>query len=190
MLSMQTETLLAQKHVKAKLCLVGETGVGKTSLIRRFVTDRFEDRYIATVGTKITKKSVDVVWRGEPRTLDMTIWDIMGEKGFRTLLKEAYFHGSQGVIAVCDLTRPDTLFDLSGWVNTAIKQVGEVPFCFMGNKHDLGGEKAVDEEDLAKLSAIHNSPYFLTSAKTGENVDAAFKVVAKSIVQQYARQYV
>jgi GTPase SAR1 family protein len=168
---MQTETLLTQKHVKAKLCLVGETGVGKTSLIRRFVTDRFDDRYIATVGTKITKKSADVLWRDEPRTLDMTIWDIMGEKGFRTLLKEAYFHGSQGIIAVCDLTRPDTLFDLSGWVNIAVKQ---------------SKEKLVDEEDLAKLSAIHKSPYYLTSAKTGENIDHAFKSISKAIVAAYS----
>jgi len=183
---MQTETLLTQKHVKAKLCLVGETGVGKTSLIRRFVTDRFDDRYIATVGTKITKKSADVLWRDEPRTLDMTIWDIMGEKGFRTLLKEAYFHGSQGIIAVCDLTRSDTLFDLSGWVNIAVKQVGEVPFVFLGNKTDLSKEKVVDEEDLAKLSAIHKSPYYLTSAKTGENVDHAFKSISKAIVAAYS----
>jgi len=183
---MQTDTLLAQKHVKAKLCLVGETGVGKTSLIRRYVTDKFEDRYIATVGTKITKKSVEVVWRDEPRTLDMTIWDIMGEKGFRTLLKEAYFHGSQGVIAVCDLTRPDTLFDLSGWVNTALREVGEVPFVFLGNKTDLPKEKNVDEQDLAKISAIHKSPYYLTSAKSGENVDNAFRSISKAIVASYS----
>jgi len=183
---MQTDTLLAQKHVKAKLCLVGETGVGKTSLIRRFVTDKFDDRYIATVGTKITKKSMEVVWRDEPRTLDMTIWDIMGEKGFRTLLKEAYFHGTQGIIAVCDLTRPDTLFDLSGWVNTAVKEVGEVPFVFLGNKNDLSKEKIADEDDLAKLSAIHKSPYYLASAKTGENVDQAFKAISKSIVSVYS----
>jgi small GTP-binding protein len=183
---MQTETLLEQKHVKAKLCLVGETGVGKTSLIRRYVTDKFEDRYIATVGTKITKKSIDVVWRDEQRTLDMTIWDIMGEKGFRTLLKEAYFHGAQGVIAICDLTRPDTLFDLSGWVNLALKQVGEVPFVFMGNKTDLTKEKMADEQDLAKLSAIHKSPYYLTSAKTGENVDNAFRSISKAIVAGYS----
>ncbi len=183
---MQTEMILEQKHVKAKLCLIGETGVGKTSLIRRFVMDKFEDRYIATVGTKITKKSVDVVWRGEPRTLDITVWDIMGEKGFRTLLKEAYFHGAQGIIAVCDLTRPDTMFDLSGWVNIAIKQAGEVPFCFMGNKTDMTSERAVDEDDLSKLSAIHNAPYYMTSAKTGENVDNAFNTVAKAIVERYS----
>jgi len=183
---MQTDTVLEQKHVKAKLCLVGETGVGKTSLIRRFVTDKFDDRYIATVGTKITKKSIDIVWRDSPRTLDMTVWDIMGEKGFRTLLKEAYFHGSQGIIAVCDLTRPDTLFDLSGWVNVAVKEVGDVPIVFMGNKNDLSKEKNVDEDDLAKLSAIHKSPYYLTSAKTGENVEVAFKTLSKAMVATYS----
>src|SRR5207302_7120 len=82
----------------AKACLVGDVAVGKTSLIRRFVQDEFDDRYIATVGTKVTKKTVDVTWKGAPAMLDMMVWDIMGEKGFRALLRDAYFEGSHGVI--------------------------------------------------------------------------------------------
>jgi len=166
--------------------MVGEMGVGKTSLVRRFVTDRFDDRYIATVGTKITKKSVDVMWKGLETTLDMTIWDIMGDKGFRQLLKEAYFHGAQGVIAVCDLTRPDTLFDLNGWINTVIKQVGEVPMCFVGNKNDLKGQKAINVDELAKISQIHETPYFITSAKTGENVETVFGSLSQTIADRYS----
>src|SRR5436309_15882399 len=97
-----------EKHIKAKVCLVGETAVGKTSLVKRFVLDAFDDRYVATVGTKVTKKTVPVVWRGAPARMDLMVWDIMGEKGFRELLKEAYFHGAQGMLAVCDMRRKDT----------------------------------------------------------------------------------
>src|SRR5438132_4492367 len=134
---MATSTMAGQKHLKAKVCLVGDVAVGKTSLIKRFVQDEFDDRYIATVGTKVTKKTVDVVWRGAPATLDMMVWDIMGEKGFRALLRDAYFEGSHGVIAVCDMTRKHTFYDFSNWVQAILKHAGTVPIVFLGNKMDL-----------------------------------------------------
>src|SRR5438093_9223217 len=108
-----------EKHIKSKICLVGEVGVGKTSLVKRFVLDTFDDRYVATVGTKVTKKTVPVLWRGGPAMMDLMVWDIMGEKGFRALLKEAYFEGCQGVLAVCDVTRKDTLHELNDWIAPA-----------------------------------------------------------------------
>src|SRR5438309_6423160 len=120
---MATPALAGLKHLKAKVCLVGDVAVGKTSLIKRFAQDQFDDRYIATVGTKVTKKSLDVAWKGAPATLDMMVWDIMGEKGFRALLRDAYFEGSQGVIAVCDVTRKDTFYDRSEWVRMIRTQV-------------------------------------------------------------------
>src|SRR5437764_14630126 len=131
---MATSTMAGQKHLKAKVCLVGDVAVGKTSLIKRFVQDQFDDRYIATVGTKVTKKSVDMVWKGAPATLDMMVWDIMGEKGFRGLLKDAYFDGAQGVLAVCDLTRKDTLDDLEDWVATVRKEVRNVGIEMAANR--------------------------------------------------------
>src|SRR5205807_3909418 len=98
---MATPALAGLKHVKAKVCLVGDVAVGKTSLIRRFVQDEFDDRYIATVGTKVTRRAVDVTWKGAPALLDMRVWDIMGEKGFRALFGSASFEGSHGVTAAC-----------------------------------------------------------------------------------------
>ena len=102
------------KHLKSKICLVGEKAVGKTSLIRRYVLNMFDDHYITTIGTKVSKKEVRV-FNPEKDLLvdvDMTIWDIMGEKGFRELLKDAYFYGANGILAVCDLSRRRTLDDL------------------------------------------------------------------------------
>ena len=135
-----------QKHIKAKVCLVGEVCVGKTSLIKRYVLDTFEDRYVATVGTKVTKKTIDVAWHGQPASMDMMIWDLMGERGFRALLKEAYFHGTQAVLAVCDVTRRDTLYDLNNWINLAKREVGNVPLVFLGNKVDLGDRTVVTRD--------------------------------------------
>jgi len=84
-----------KKRIKVKICLVGEYAVGKTSLIQRFVVDTFQDRYIPTIGTKITKAFIPLKQGNENVQVDMTIWDIMGEKGFRELLKDAYFDGAQ-----------------------------------------------------------------------------------------------
>jgi small GTP-binding protein len=170
-----------ERHIKRKICLVGEVAVGKTSLVRRFVLDAFGDRYVATVGTKVTKKTVPVVWHGAPARMDLMVWDIMGEKGFRNLLKEAYFEGCQGVIAVCDMTRKETLFDLSHWIQLTKKQVGNVPMVFLGNKVDLRDRVQVTDEELARIGGIHSAPVFVTSAKTGQNVEDAFRVVAEAI---------
>ena len=178
---MASSAVIGQKHVKAKVCLVGDVAVGKTSLIKRFVQDEFDDRYIATVGTKVTKKTVEMMWRGAPATLDLMVWDIMGEKGFRALLRDAYFEGSHGVIAVCDLTRKDTFYDLNNWVQMIRKQVGNVPLVFLGNKMDLGERLVVTEDELARMGAIHNASQFLASAKTGAGVNEAFKVLADAI---------
>ncbi len=174
----------SQKHVKAKICLVGDVAVGKTSLIKRYVLESFDDRYVATVGTKVTKKTLDVSWKGVPATLDMMVWDIMGEKGFRALLRDAYFEGTHGVLAVCDLTRKDTFYDLNNWVQMVRKQVGDVPIVFLGNKADLGERVVVSPDELARMGAILNAKYFLTSAKTGQNVNEAFQSLADAIASK------
>src|SRR5437667_3537955 len=101
------------QRIKTKVCLVGEAAVGKTSLIRRFVQDEFDDRYITTLGAKVSKR--EKAFETPDRTkihMDMTVWDIMGEKGFRELLKDAYFYGANGIVAVADLTRRRTLDNL------------------------------------------------------------------------------
>ncbi len=92
------------RRMKVKVCLVGEHAVGKTSLIRRYVLDEFDDRYIVTLGAKVSKKEMLLESKANSGVqMDMTIWDIMGSKGFRELLREAYFHGAQGILAVCDI---------------------------------------------------------------------------------------
>ncbi len=173
----------AAKHVKAKVCLVGDIGVGKTSLVRRFVLDTFDDRYIATIGTKVTKKTVPCTWRGGPAVMDLVVWDIMGEKGFRQLLKESYFEGAHGVLAVCDLTRRDTLADLYTWIDLTKANAGGVPFVFLGNKADLRSKVVVQEPELAAIAQNQGAPYMFASAKTGLNVEGAFQGLAEQVAR-------
>src|SRR2546422_9056104 len=90
------------RRMKTKVCLVGEAAVGKTSLVRRYVLDQFEDKYITTLGAKVSKKEVelDIAERGLHVQLDITIWEIMGEKGFRDLMKDEFFYGAKGIRAM------------------------------------------------------------------------------------------
>jgi len=175
--------------MKTKICLVGEAAVGKTSLIRRYVLDMFEDLYIATLGAKVTKKGLLLpkLDGGNDIKVNLMIWDIMGEKGFRELLKEAYFHGAQGILAVCDVTRKDTLLELKNWIDAVTKVTGEVPVRFVANKIDLKDEAQFGEDDVRELSEEIGSSYLMTSARTGDGVEQVFEEIARLIVKNIER---
>ncbi len=179
------------KRIKMKVCLVGEAAVGKTSLIRRFVHDNFDDKYIQTLGTKVSKKEIELETEGEDRIqVDMTIWDIMGQKGFRELLKEAYFYGAKGIIAVCDVSRKATLDDLDDWIEGVYSVTGRIPIEIFANKVDLGNKMEFGEEQVEQFSKAYDSPFHFTSAKTGENVEDAFKSLALRIAEERLAQSV
>lgn len=170
---------------KMKVCLAGEAAVGKTSLIRRFVYDQFKDKYVVTLGAKVTKRTVvvdDPQGRGEAQ-VDIALWDIMGEKFLRELLREAYFYGAQGILAVCDVTRPDTLVELGDWKAAIEKVAGTVPIIVLANKADLEDEAVIDEEGLKAFCEDWGSPYLFTSAKTGANVEEAFHRMAERVLE-------
>jgi small GTP-binding protein len=175
------------QRIKTKICLVGEAAVGKTSLIRRFVQDEFDDRYITTLGAKVSKRQVHYDLPGKKSLqMDITIWDIMGEKGFRDLLREAFFHGAKGVLAVADLTRYSTLKELDDWVQGVFKVVGEVPVVYAINKVDLKDEIMIlyGDKEISEAARAFHAPYFYTSAKTGENVDAIFRRLGAMVLER------
>jgi small GTP-binding protein len=164
------------KKVKSKICLIGEKAVGKTSLIRRYVTNMFDDRYITTVGTKVSKKELMIrkPEHGIDVQIDMTIWDIMGEKGFRELLKDAYFYGANGILGVADITREKTLDDLDDWIDSTMKVAGKIPLLIAINKTDLEEAAHVGDKEVSQLAKAFNCPFVYTSAKTSDNVEDAF----------------
>src|SRR6266852_4612512 len=152
-----------RQKMKVKICLVGEGAVGKTCLIRRFIQDQFDDRYISTLGAKVSKKEIKVDGPNGGMDIDMTIWDIMGEKGFRELLKEAYFYGANGILAVADLTRRRTLDNLDDWIDGVEGVVGNVPILIAVNKSDLASSARFRELDVAAFAKAYHSDFFMTS---------------------------
>src|SRR5207253_11025724 len=120
--------MMEPRRMKVTVCLVGEHAVGKTSLIKRYVLNEYDDRYIVTLGAKVSKKELALNPKGgDAIQMDMTIWDIMGSKGFRELLREAYFHGAQGLLAVAAVTRCATLEDLDWWAESVFRPVRATP---------------------------------------------------------------
>ena len=172
------------KNVKMKVCLVGEEGVGKSSLVRRFVVSQFDEKYLRTVGTMVSKKIVSLgPIDGANYTIHLLVWDIMGRRDFMSLYKEAYFSRARGVLAVCDLTRPETLDALHDWMDGIHASVGQVPMIVLANKKDMKDHLRVDEDDILALCETYAAPYLFTSARTGESVETAFAKLAEMAVR-------
>ncbi|MEE9224040.1 MAG: Rab family GTPase [Thermoplasmata archaeon] len=185
LVSSHNDTKTAAKRMKAKVCLVGEQAVGKTSLVRRFVLDVFDDSYIATMGAKVLKRDIEVSDETYGNLLvSLVVWDIMGDKSFRDLFKEAFFQGAQGLIAVCDVTRKATLTELENWIKAVSKVAGDIPIHMLANKVDLVDDTEIAEDDIKEFSDRMDSTYEMTSAKTGENVEDAFDIVARKIIDK------
>lgn len=173
--------------LRLKICLLGEGAVGKTSLIRRFVFDEFDDAYITTIGTKITKKEVRLHHPTKDKEVNVTllVWDLMGQKGFRNLLQEAYFYGAHGLIAVCDITNKDSLTELEEWVDSAYSVTEEVPVVFLANKSDLKDDAVFTLDDVKQhVSKFKRAMYYTSSAKTGENVEKVFETMSNVILKE------
>lgn len=138
--------------------------------------DVFDDKYIQTFGTKVSKKSMTV----EGETMDLLLWDILGQKTHEAL-HEAYYKGAAGALAVCDFTRPETMKSLKGWLGSFRSVVGNKPIIILGNKSDLQKEFAFT--DLKEFARSMGCETLETSAKTGLNVENAFATIGKRLLE-------
>ncbi len=172
-------------NIKSKICLVGEEAVGKTSLIHRFVHNVYDESYIRTLGAVAAKKTIDLdSVLGRPFRVDMTILDIMGKRKFLDLFQEAYFHGARGILAVADLTRRPTLDALRDWIEGVESVVGKVPILLVANKADLADRAEYGPREAEAAAESFGGESVVTSAKTGENVEEAFRRLATRIVDR------
>jgi len=162
--------------IQKKICMLGATGVGKTSLVSRFVLSLFSDTYLTTIGVKVDKKSIAV----DGRDVTFMLWDIYGEDEFQTV-RPSYLRGASGYLLVADGTRAATLETARALQKTAVGVVGEVPFVLVLNKADLAEDWRVDDRALWKL-AEQGWTVIRTSAKTGEGVEDAFLKLARRMV--------
>jgi len=169
------------RTIKSKVILLGDGSVGKTSLIRRYVTDQFSDSYLTTVGTKVTKKDAIVRIEGRQVPMIMTIWDVLGQKGYAGV-QESAVRGGQAVLMVYDLTREETWTSVEEyWIPIVWRLAGKIPIILAGNKVDLVTDRTYAKDFLSFLMQKYDAEGFLSSAKTGESVERMFGVVGDAI---------
>ncbi|MFX0183218.1 MAG: Rab family GTPase [Candidatus Hodarchaeota archaeon] len=174
-----------------KICLLGDGGVGKTSLRERFLGKGFQSGYILTIGADFAVQDIIV----NDEQIKFQIWDLAGQQRF-SAVRALYYKGSHGAILVFDRTRPESLYNLENWKKELFTNVGrEIPYIILGNKSDL--PNSVDDGELDKFiqksqSEIADIPYKInylnTSAKSGLNVQDAFESLGK-VIKDYIEKY-
>jgi small GTP-binding protein len=174
-----------EKNIIKKMCVLGEEAVGKTSLIRRFIVEKFDDKYIATIGTKSSKKTLSIKSGDTNVNLTMIIWDILGQKKFSELKRSAY-KGANSAFIVLDLTRIETLYSFDEWLNSLYEVAPDIPVVVLANKNDL--DPAFGAKEIKQAIGDRGFPFYLTSAKTGKNVNPAFYTLGKMMVKSKIRQ--
>ncbi|OJJ21173.1 GTP-binding protein [marine bacterium AO1-C] len=160
--------------VSKKVILVGNFGVGKTSLVRRFVFQEFSDEYLTTLGVRIDKKVVELAGN----TVNLILWDIAGEVT-QTKVPVSYYLGAHGVIYVFDVQRPSSFENIAADLEYIRSKLPDAPICVIGNKKDL-----ISDGELKNLSEqLPVDVSFFTSAKTGENVEKMFAQIAQHMLK-------
>ena len=160
-----------------KLLFLGDTSVGKTSLLIRYTDNKFEDGSVPTLGVDVRYKYVSL----ENKKIRLDIWDTAGQERFKNITKN-YFRGANGIIFVCDVTNKETFDKLKSWLNDAQGNVSpETEMIVVGNKIDLKEKRQVKLELLKEFGEKHNIDVFETSAKTGEGVEEIFIELTKKL---------
>ncbi len=167
--------------VSKKICLLGDFAVGKTSLMRRFVYNLFDDRYISTIGVKVTRKTVAVPRASDVVELTMMLWDLAGSEEF-TPVRASYLRGAAGAVLVYDLTRPETLDGLKSYVDDLLGLNPEARLTLAANKSDLIDRQELGLEQIERFASELALSYYITSAKTGEEVETMFRHLGRLLL--------
>ncbi len=164
-----------------KVCLIGRFGVGKTSLVERFVHNRFGEEYLTTVGVRVSQKLLPPLEKAPGQVVQyrLLIWDIAGVEKFDRMTA-TYLKGAAGVLAVADLTRPATVDILELLLQEFRERNADGGIVLLGNKNDLTYSESVTEI-LHAIGKQFQVPVLLTSAKTGNNVEQAFLKLAEQL---------
>ncbi|KAK9479231.1 small GTPase superfamily [Lipomyces japonicus] len=183
----------SRKKTMLKVIILGDSGVGKTSLMQQYVSKKFSNQYKATIGADfLTKQDVRV----DDRTVTLQLWDTAGQERFQSL-GVAFYRGADCCVLVYDVNNAKSFEALDSWRDEFLIQASprdpeSFPFVVLGNKIDVEESKRVvsQKKALAFCQAKGNIPYFETSAKEAINVDQAFEVIARNaLIQEESEEY-
>ena len=166
-----------------QLLVIGDSSVGKTSLITRYTNGTFKEEYLATVGLDYYSKNEEI----NNQAIQIKLWDTAGQERFKALTQN-YFRNAEGVLLAFDVTNEESFNNLKEWissikVNMEAKNIF-LPLIIVGNKIDMENERDITKEDAENFASENKYKYFETSAKTGEGVDEAVKELINLVLNQ------
>ncbi|KAG0352164.1 hypothetical protein BG005_008361 [Podila minutissima] len=177
--------MASQRKVLLKVIILGESGVGKTSLMNQYVNKKFSNQYKATIGADFLTKEVPI----DDRLVTMQIWDTAGQERFQSL-GVAFYRGADCCVLVFDVNNAKSFETLESWRDEFLIQASpnnpeNFPFVVIGNKIDMDESKRMvsQKRAMAWCQSKGNIPYFETSAKEAINVEQAFQTIAKNALQ-------
>ncbi|XP_071959758.1 ras-related protein rab7-like [Antedon mediterranea] len=178
----------SRKKVLLKVIILGDSGVGKTSLMNQYVNKKFSNQYKATIGADFLTKEVMV----DDRLVTMQIWDTAGQERFQSL-GVAFYRGADCCVLVFDVTSPNSFKSLDSWRDEFLIQASprdpeNFPFVVLGNKIDLENRMVSTKRAQNWCDSKNSIPYFETSAKDNIHVDQAFQTIAKNALAQEPEQ--
>ena len=166
------------------MVVVGDPAVGKTSIIRRFADDKFEDDYKHTIGADFNVKVIE--FPEEKKNAVLTVWDIGGHERFE-IIRRYYYEGSHAGLIVFSLTDKESFNNVENWYNDLRTYLKDIPILVIANKADLEETAVIKDEEIdAKIKELNIDQYFKTSAKTGSNVEEAFSALAQKKLEELA----
>ena len=166
---------------KCQLLIIGDSTVGKTSILSRFANGTFNSNYLATVGLDNFTKDETI----DDKNVRIKIWDTAGQERYKALTK-GFFRNAQGIMIVYDVTNQESFENLKNWIQSIKDNMGNdflerIPIVIIGNKID-SDEREIKTEDGEAFCKQQNYPFFEMSAKTGENVDSTIRFLVKKVI--------
>ncbi len=175
------------REVSKKVILMGDGKVGKTAVVQQFIDKDFSEEYTPGTGMTVHNKSIQLVYPNLVINLKMAIYDMCGQKEY-SRIRDASTTGANGLIMVGDLTRPETISSIDEfWLREAKKTMGDLPTAYLGNKLDLVTRSSPSAKLLEESGARLGAPVFMSSAKTGKNIDNVFHKLGEMLVKDLVK---
>ncbi|CAK8686858.1 ras-related protein Rab-35-like [Clavelina lepadiformis] len=162
-----------------KLLIIGDSGVGKSSLLLRFADNTFSGSYITTIGVDFKLRTIEI----DGEKVKLQIWDTAGQERFRTITS-TYYRGTHGVIVVYDVQRAESFVNVKRWLQEIEQNCDSVNRILVGNKDDEPEKKVVETEDAETFAEQINISLFETSAKENKNVEEMFVAITRQVLQK------
>ncbi|KAK0418433.1 hypothetical protein QR680_013553 [Steinernema hermaphroditum] len=165
-----------------KLLIIGDSGVGKSSLLLRFADNTFSPNYITTIGVDFKIRTITI----DGQKVKLQIWDTAGQERFRTITS-TYYRGTHGVIVVYEVTSGDSFSNVKRWLHEIDTNCDSVQKVLVGNKADDPDRRVVTEADARRFADSMRIPFFETSAKENMNVEEMFNCITKLVLEAKLR---